>query len=506
LKLAKYLKFSLKCKFLSKSLLFFAPLLLLPYSISLQALSAQTSGVIQGTAPYLTFDDGATKIMSVEGLLGIKLPNSSYIPPGINSPLYPNAIIDTSSMDNPIEMPNITDTFASIQTMVPIENYPEIPLTKLVNSPYNYGRDDDGDGDNNFNATGNLTIKWQNNSGVDITNQVKNSPNTILNFCDAPYKLTITATGGILSTSYGIPNSSTFTGNSHSYYINPNKDSSITCYAQPNLFADNLGLGYTFEDFYGPDWFANKGFKVSDVSNTTTNFPTTGSNNLFFYLLLGGITPEQVIAANGNTVYATNGSGVNLLLSKEKTPKWGNISAYTGGVDALKIVLQGPDRYSGNKGFSPSLFKLYSDSNHNKLLYSFKIERWYIAQPGDGGGYANARSFCQNLGYGYRVPDINDYTNSNGNDWFGGIPGRDFNNYQRRVSYRDGSGKWIGGLFNEWGYTLNSHYSGSDWEGVNFWTAQPYHDGRQYHVNPDGGYVGMHYPYQTYDRAACVTP
>jgi hypothetical protein len=203
LKLAKYLKFSLKRKFLSKSLLFFAPLLLLPYSLSLQALSAQTSGVIQGTAPYLMFDGGATKVKSVEGLLGIKLPNSSYIPPGINSVLYPNATVDTSSVDNPIEMPNITNIFADIQTIVPVSNYPEVSLTNLVNAPYNYGRDDDGD--RGINATGILTIKWQDSSGKDITEDVKANPNMELDFCNAPYQLTLSATEGYLSTEYGIP-------------------------------------------------------------------------------------------------------------------------------------------------------------------------------------------------------------------------------------------------------------------------------------------------------------
>ncbi|OCG74964.1 hypothetical protein [Gilliamella sp. Occ4-3] len=165
-------------RLLSKSPLVFAPLLLLPYSLSSQALSAKTSQVIHGSAPYLSID-GVTKVASMEDLLGIRLPNISYIPQGANSALYPNAVIDQSNVDAPIEMPNITDTFADIQAIVPLVNYPRIQLSELMDSPYNYGRDDDGD--DNINAIGNLTIKWQDKNGTDITGEVKANPNRRLN-------------------------------------------------------------------------------------------------------------------------------------------------------------------------------------------------------------------------------------------------------------------------------------------------------------------------------------
>ncbi|MWN05467.1 hypothetical protein [Gilliamella sp. Pas-s95] len=469
--------FSSRTRHLSKLLLAFAPLLLLPYSGSLQALSVQSQQVIQGSAPYLSID-GVTKVASMEDLLGIRLPNISYIPQGANSALYPNATIDQSNVNTPIEMSNITDTFADIQTIVPLVNYPEIQLNDLVVSPYNYGHDDDGD--DNINATGQLTIKWQDKNGTDITGEVKANPNKRFNLCDGPYKLTLTATAGTLSTQYGVPNSSTFTGNAHSYYISGNMNRPVACYAQPNLAYDDHAFGTTIWDMDGPNWVLLKGFKITNNSNIAENFPTTGSDRLYFYLLLGGISPEQVIAANGTTVSAVSGSGVSLSLSKENTQHWaidlericrtcirgGNL--YPGGDEALKIVLKGPSINSSNKAFSPSLFKLYSDVNHTKLLYSFKIERWYISQPGSTVryGYADAQNFCRSLGNGYRIPDINDYTNGNGAGWTEGLSGRSINNCQRKVSYKDISGKWVGGLFNEWGFTantMNNFYEGSDW-------------------------------------------
>ncbi|OCG39893.1 hypothetical protein [Gilliamella sp. Bif1-4] len=127
------------------------------------------------------------------------------------------------------------------------------------------------------------------------------------------------------------------------------------------------------------------------------------------------------------------------------------------------------------------------------------------------GGYVNAQSFCQNLGNDYRVPNINDYTNANGNDWTGGIPARNSEWYQRSLSYQDASGNWIGGLFNEWGWTSNgtnnsiNAYPESDWDFYNVWAYQPHND-MQYYVSALGGGVYFNYPSVFDIRAACVTP
>ncbi|OCG17958.1 hypothetical protein A9G24_02385 [Gilliamella sp. App6-5] len=114
------------------------PLLLLSYSVNSQALSAQTSLDIHGTAPYLTFDGGVTKANDISSLLGITLSDGTTI----------KANEDNSSATNPIELPNDLDTFETIQSMVPFprfgnNNYPIINLNDVVNAPYNYGRDDD---------------------------------------------------------------------------------------------------------------------------------------------------------------------------------------------------------------------------------------------------------------------------------------------------------------------------------------------------------------------------
>ncbi|NUF49698.1 hypothetical protein [Gilliamella sp. ESL0250] len=472
------------------------------------ALSATTTNIIQGSAPYLSMDGGVTKAMSDEGLLGIKFPDGSlYIAPGANTDLYPNAKIDNSSFNTPITLPSEAKTFADIQTLVPLvgnSHYPRIELNNLIAEPYNYWGDTDGDG--NASATGSLTVAWKNADNKDITAEIKANPNKLLTACDVPYQLTITATKGSLSTEYGVPQTSTFNDISHTYYLGAKTDKPAACYAYPNSRYD----GRFDKRMDGPNWVAFAGFKVNDVDKLSDNFPTTGADNLHFFLLLSGITAEQIIAANGATVSAESGHGVTLSLSADEV-NWSGTSLSDEDSarwnarpielrSGLKIKLKGPTLDSKDKRFSPSVFKLYADSSHTKLLYSFKIERWYINNPPtmkENGNvdynpmtYEQAIQFCQGLGSHYRLPDINDYTNNNDSwlGWTGGLPELgDFFGYQRRLSFKRGN-RWIGGLFNEWGrmaswypfddeetvlqageYAVSWELSGSGSDG--FWTA-----------------------------------
>ncbi|OTQ57931.1 hypothetical protein, partial [Gilliamella sp. A7] len=125
------------------------------------ALSVYTIENVKGSAPYLTLDDGVSKITSTEELLAIKLPNGTVITPQN----------DVSSISNPIELPDKKNTYASVQTIVPLpisgnNQFPVINMTDLLAAPYNYFADDDGDGfDTNdlitATATGEIKIKWE---------------------------------------------------------------------------------------------------------------------------------------------------------------------------------------------------------------------------------------------------------------------------------------------------------------------------------------------------------
>ena len=242
-------------------------LLILLFSFSSQALTANTLEVIKGDAPYLTFDGGHTRVTDTDSLLGIYLSNGDKYTPSSNN----------SSLNNPIELPNAGQSFADIGMLMPIDT-DSIELNSLIGAPYHYWGDDDGDGANGITATGNLSL-----SIVDKNNQAV-SRNTVLTICNAPYKVTLNTDGGILSTRYGVPNSNSFNEGNATYHINPKAGPSI-CFIRPSIW-------YGKNDYAGPAsiWAPDKGFLPQSFvpSKYGQNFPTTGADGLYFDLVIGG--------------------------------------------------------------------------------------------------------------------------------------------------------------------------------------------------------------------------
>jgi len=411
-------------------------------------------------------------------------------------------------------------------------------MTDLLKAPYNYFGDN-GDGYDDVTceviatASGDIGVKWENINGIDVTDTVKNNAYSKFIECDSPYKLTITVTNGELKTQYGEPNKSSFIGGSHSYYINPKVEPRV-CNAQPSpLFDDAARIG-SHEGvspwFDGPGWdsstidwdyrsYPSKGFKFYNARNSgnydgknsvyTNNFPSTGSNGLYFYLLLAGISPEAVITANGSSISAVEGGNVRLSLSAGITG-WehqlrGLISVsdeypylYPYGVPqkALKITLNGPRATSNEKNFSPSTFRLYADRGKSKILYEFKLMRWYIptnivyqnviTKENISMYQAKGQEECRRLGKGYRVTEMNDLTHDifwESVAHWGGTTSNYPNsiimtdtNARRQLSYRE-DGKWISGIINEWGCLYNNsrsrcrNYPDSDWLHSNYLIA-----------------------------------
>ncbi|MWN32973.1 MULTISPECIES: hypothetical protein, partial [unclassified Gilliamella] len=90
-----------------------------------------------------------------------------------------------------------------------------------------------------------------------------------------------TSTGGTLSTQYGVPRSSSFSGATVDYYINPYEYTGI-CSVRPNLFMGGTGSDPRYA---GPAniWNPSKGFLVQSTSPSSydRNFPTTGADGLY---------------------------------------------------------------------------------------------------------------------------------------------------------------------------------------------------------------------------------
>lgn len=217
--ISQYFNFSsiYKIYFILTVFLVIAVVLVLSFSPRSYALSAYTSNVIHGSAPYLTFDKGRTRITDTNNLLAITLSDGRRITPETND-----------SLITPIELPRVGDSFADIGMLVPT-NINKIAMNTLIGAHYNYWGDGDGQGSNNISATGDLTLTI-----VDKNN--KSVPrNEIPTICNSPYKLSLSSSAGYLTTRYGIPNRSSFSTGSVDYYINPNKASPSVCFAKPNL-------------------------------------------------------------------------------------------------------------------------------------------------------------------------------------------------------------------------------------------------------------------------------
>jgi hypothetical protein len=466
---------------------------------ALSALTAATVKEIHGSAPYLTFDNGVTHANSVVPLLSITLPGNRVV----------NASKDTSSMENPIMLDKVSATFADIKTLVSFKNYPN-ELTDNVIENNGYWKDDDGDIIHG-NGMSKLKIKWENIEGQDITDYVKHNANSLLNGCDAPYKLTLEVGDMSIETEYGIPSQGGhFTGGKHTYFLYPKVDKPKFCYAKPNLEFDFHSGKIPYDGAISSinagngEWNKHRGFYAYNPANPGANFPTTGSHNLFFYLSVAGMKAQEFINTNGDTI---SKGGVTLKLHRENSSPTG----------LVKITLTGPSLENPG-AFTPSTF-YWRDAN-NQPLYSFKLERWYVAKKGGAGGYQNAVTFCNSFnGGGYRVIKVLDFSNSNragSVDWQNGIIDE---TYLRKISYKE-NGYWMGGLLSEWGRMTQIYYKDSDWEFFQvgdpewkdatnrayYWTSDQKYKGTNFVVEANNGLVGDRGHSDQDYRVACVTP
>ncbi|WP_143421994.1 hypothetical protein [Gilliamella bombi] len=379
-------------------------MLLLPYSLESQALSATTSERIHGTAPYLTFDGGVTKVTKIEDLLGIKLSDGRTFTPQ-NNP---------SSSTAPIELPNVGDAFADIEMIVPSSS-DSININDLVTQG-KWGDDDgDGQGVDGVSASGSISLVIKDKDG----NTVNRSDT--LSLCKAPYKVTLDSSEGTLKTRYGMPNSSTFSGGTAEYYITP-PSQPVICSVRPNL---NYGTG----KYVGPSSMWNPAKRFLTQSTTPSsyglNFPTTGSDGLYFDLDIGGIDVTQL-----NWTVNTSGS-LNATVSWTR-PLTGSFTTPWGGTmpaddwikdkskNVTRVTLHGPEARSQWKNPSPSQITVPSlpqtfelvgrDRSGNEVRYGFVLRQWFVNRGDQSKTYSDQLAWCNGLGY--CIPRVRDLTNA----------------------------------------------------------------------------------------------
>ncbi|MCX8727409.1 hypothetical protein [Gilliamella sp. B2838] len=432
---------------LSKLALASMPWLLLLYATTTQALSVTTVHVIHGSEPYLTFDNGVTKVTTTEGLLGITLSDGTQYTPSTN----PSTV-------TPIVLPGADQSFADIGMLVPTDTN-SVDLNTLIDSNYNYWGDDDGDSD--VTATGSLSL-----SIVDKNNRTV-SRNTVPMYCNAPYKATLTSAESTLTTRYGFPNSIKFGAGNVSYYFNP-KESPGVCFAKPSNLVYNIGI------YAGPEniWHYNKGFltQTATPSSYSSNFPTTGANGLFFDLDISNTDQAltwEPVSHSGITATMTNSTKTSVRVTL--TGPAATSSQWNSRV---------PDKIA--KPSLPQTFELVGrDSSGNAVAkYGFELKQWFVNRGTVMGNYNDQLSWCKNIGY--ELPNVRDLTNAvyPYDDIISATPVSSGNYFQRHIG---------AGLFSEWGYML--YYTNANFYWY-YWTNDKYsHGDYWYYAHGDYGLI-----------------
>ncbi|OTQ72813.1 hypothetical protein [Gilliamella apis] len=435
------------------------------------ALTTKTTNIIQGSAPYLTFDGGSTRVTNIEALLGISLSDGRTFTPTTND----------SSLDNPIVLPVAGQSFNDIGMLVPTDT-DSVELTSLIGTPYNYWGDDDGDGQgtNDITATGNLSL-----SIIDKNNHSV-SHNEVLTNCNSPYKLTLFNPEGTLKTRYGIPNESRFSASNATYYISPKAAPEI-CFAKPSL--EFGGTGYRRPEMYaGPAdiWNPDKGFLTQSVTPSSygLNFPTTGANGLYFDLEIGGNNQDlywEPVTHSGITATMTSSTktSVHVTLTGPAV------------TDSKQQSSDNPDEI--DKPSLPQTFELVGrDRSGNAVVkYGFVLKLWFVNRGKGEYTYSNVSSWCAQIGY--QMPKLGYVTNSAcrgenmihqclelGRDNPSGRPLSPNNAYMRDIG---------AGFFAEWGNMGN--YTGANFfPGNGYWVTSKVENAA---VGAYDGFMFLHY-------------
>ena len=445
-------------------------------SFSNYALTTKTTNVIQGSAPYLTFDGGRTRVTDTFApftLHWISLSDGRKFDGRSNNSDF-----------TPIVLPVAGQSFEDIDMVVP-KNADSIELSSLIGEPYNYWVDDDGDGQgiDGITATGSIKLSIVDRTGQPVAR------NEVLDICKAPYILTLSNTDITLKTRYGIPNERFIHGYAGvRFYINPKVESQQQiCVAKPNMRWGGKPDDIFFYKYYlGPAsmWNPNMGFLTQSFtpSSYDLNFPTTGANNLSFDLDIGGIL--HIPPVNGIEWEVITSGDIKATIttsSKSRT--------------SATVTLKGPaitdnsqkdpnnpspiDRPSLPQAFEiVGKIKEYGRETGVVVKYGFVLKQWFVSREMYGSN-PNISSSCTKIGY--RMPKVKDLTNAACKGRYaetpyycegsvGATPSSPNNNYTRHIG---------AGFFSEWG----------SMDGYRGWFTNRYYWTSD--MSPNGGFFGV---------------
>ncbi len=193
-------------------------------------LSLSSRQTVVGSAPYLTLDNGKTKVTDVSDLLSFSFKDDK----GIIYTLKKST--NTTRPEEPFALP-----YSSIKTFADLD-FPlfddvlineENKYVVQFNDPRfnDYYRDDDGD--EIITKTGSLSLKFYEHSFERFAESFKRSDK--LNPCAAYYTIEFQTTGYRVDTRYGIPVKNDVGSNAAIFYVRSEPSEPYGCWATPQL-------------------------------------------------------------------------------------------------------------------------------------------------------------------------------------------------------------------------------------------------------------------------------
>lgn len=449
------------------------------------SLSLSTRETVVGSAPYLTLDNGKTKITEVRDLVSFSFKDDK----GITYTL--NKSTNTTTAEKPFALP-----YSSIKTFADLDfsmlgdldisqkDFDGYEYRFRFNDPRfnDYFHDDDGD--EIILKGGSIVLKFYKGSIIAPDKSLDISDK--LNPCEEFYRIVIGVNDYQLHTQYGSPRFGPYSGEGDTFYVRSEPSEPFVCWATPNLDYPLM------EEMKGPSsqWADDKGFLLQDVNEPAKNFPTVGAHGLFFDLTIADLLSKDV-----SYTKQPSDSNISLDLSLKENEKENNFKK-------LNVKLVGPkDGVSKtNASVKPTTFIIYAGTEKKVPIYSFTISKWFILKPGLGDGYESSEAYCNNIGY--QIPSISDLTNANSWNWKGGLPGQGLY-YQRRIG---------GGLLPEWGSILQNYYQNIPiiikTEFYVYWAREKSNDWNDYYDVNDAvrGFIGSNSKTTKTHRAMCVSP
>ncbi|MWN89430.1 hypothetical protein GQ597_01690 [Gilliamella sp. Pra-s65] len=408
------------------------------------ALSAITAKVIQGSSPRFMSE----MENNIESNKEFKYFGISY---------------DGRSYFSTAELNNVLGT-TSIASKTPAD----LNLSAVIGQPNgNEVFDIDGDGDIILSAdsANPLTLAWYyedaNNNEVKLTPaQTSTVFSALLSSGIYPY---IKISGPVtLNTRYGIPDFQSYPDNNIAISKIPYRNFNIAIdgeaikYASPNMYLSDHEYSYRDKTIFDYTPTTLNGFVAQN--DYLHNFPSTGANNLYFYLVTDGIdnslnTTNWIVKTSN--IDDNSPSAITATVTKSIAPGIAGFKAYNN-KNMVLVTLKGPDSSAKTRtqataptaNLPVDIELTVTTKQKVKLSYKFRINKWFVNRGNITGTLSKQQEWCDNLG-DYKLAEARDLSNARLLNFV--ESGRNtFNFYKRSVGE---------GFLSEWGAL--SHYSGA---------------------------------------------